>query len=90
MEAEGPAVEHKGDLRACGQEEVWVLPKLDAARVLPWRRLVSGERIDPGKRPAGLSLWIPSRLAKLLIILRDLRTYESGSLETGGDSKAFF
>lgn len=90
METEHPAVEDKGDLWASGQEEVGMLPELDPARVLPWRGFVSRERIDPGKGPAGLSLWIPSRLAELFIILGDLRTYEACPLETGGDSEAFF
>lgn len=67
-----------------------MLPELDPARVLPRRGFVSWERIDPGKGPAGLSLWIPSRLAELFIILGDLRTYEACPLETGGDSEAFF
>lgn len=90
METERPAVQDEGELWAVRQQQVGVTAELDAARVFARRGFVSGERIDPGKRPIGVSLWIPSRLAELFIILCDLRSYEGGSLETGGDSKAFF
>lgn len=90
MEAERPTVKDEGEFRAVRQQQVGVLAELDAARVFARRGFVSGERIDPGKRPVGLSLWIPTRLAELFIILCDLRPYEGGSLETGGDSEAFF